>query len=64
MIGRVTYVQVNGVELEYVDEGRGVPVVFSHGGGSDVRYWEPQREVFAARYRFVGYSHRSHGIPP
>jgi pimeloyl-ACP methyl ester carboxylesterase len=64
MIGRVTYVQVNGVELEYVDEGRGVPVVFSHGGGSDVRYWEPQREVFAARYRFVGYSHRSHGTPP
>lgn len=54
-------VRVNGVELEYVDEGTGVPVVFSHGGGSDLRYWEPQREVFAARYRFVAYSHRFHG---
>jgi pimeloyl-ACP methyl ester carboxylesterase len=55
---------VNGVDLEYVDEGTGVPVVFSHGGGSDLRYWEPQREVFAARYRFVAYSHRFHGAAP
>jgi pimeloyl-ACP methyl ester carboxylesterase len=52
---------VNGVDLEYVDEGTGVPVVFSHGGSSDVRYWEPQREAFAARYRFVAYSQRFHG---
>ena len=55
------HVQVNGVELEYMDEGTGVPVVFSHGGSSDLRYWEPQRQVFAARYRFVAYSHRFHG---
>lgn len=59
-----THVQVNGVDLEYVDDGAGVPVVFSHGGGSDVRYWEPQREDFAARYRFVAYSHRFHGRGP
>ena len=52
---------MNGVELEYLDEGTGVPVVFSHGGGLDLRYWEPQREVFAARYRFVAYSHCFHG---
>jgi pimeloyl-ACP methyl ester carboxylesterase len=55
------HVHVNGVDLEYVDEGIGVPVVFSHGGGSDLRYWEPQRKDFAARYRFVAYSHRFHG---
>ena len=41
----MTPVRVNGVDLEYVDEGTGVPVVFSHGGSSDLRYWEP-REVF------------------
>lgn len=57
----MAHVQVNGVDLEYVDEGAGVPVVFSHGGGSDLRYWEPQREFFATRYRFVAYSHRFHG---
>lgn len=57
----MTHVYANGVDLECVDEGTGVPVVFSHGGGSDLRYWEPQREAFAARYRFVAYSHRFHG---
>jgi len=57
----VTHVQVNGVNLEYVDEGTGVPAVFSHGSYSDLRYWEPQREAFAGRYRFVAYSRRFHG---
>lgn len=60
----MTHVRVNGVDLEYVDEGAGVPVVFSHGGSSDLRYWEPQREVFAAHHRFVAYSHRFHGTGP
>ena len=55
------HVRLNGVELEYVEEGAGVPVVFSHGGSSDLRYWEPQRQAFAAGHRFVAYSHRFHG---
>jgi pimeloyl-ACP methyl ester carboxylesterase len=50
-----------GVNLEYVDEGTGTPVVFSHGGHSDMRYWQPQRKAFGARYRFVTYSRRFHG---
>jgi pimeloyl-ACP methyl ester carboxylesterase len=41
-------VRVNGLELEYVEAGTGVPAVFCHGSGSDVRYWEPQREAVAA----------------
>jgi len=57
----VPHIHVNGVDLEYMDEGTGVPVVFSHGGSSDLRYWEPQRKVFAAQHRFVAYSHRFHG---
>jgi pimeloyl-ACP methyl ester carboxylesterase len=57
----VTHIQINGVSLEYVDEGTGTPVVFSHGGHSDLRYWQPQREAFAARYRLVTYSRRFHG---
>ena len=52
---------MNGVDLEYVEEGTGIPVVFSHGGSSDLRYWEPQQKVFGARYRFVAYSRRFHG---
>ena len=57
----MTHVRVNGVDLEYEEAGAGVPVVFSHGGSSDLRYWEPQREVFAERYRFVAFSRRFHG---
>jgi non-heme chloroperoxidase len=57
----VIRIHVNGVDLEFVERGRGVPVVFSHGSGSDARYWEPQRETFADRYRFVAYSRRFHG---
>lgn len=52
------------IDLELVDEGTGIPVVFSHGGSSDLRYWEPQREAFAARHRFVAYSRRFHGVNP
>jgi pimeloyl-ACP methyl ester carboxylesterase len=60
----MNHIQVNGASLEYMDEGTGTPVVFSHGGHSDLRYWQPQREAFAARYRFVTYSRRYHGSSP
>lgn len=53
--------RVNGVDLDCLMEGDGTPVVFSHGGSSDLRYWEPQRAAFAAHYRFVTYSRRFHG---
>ena len=47
---------LNGVAVEYEEHGTGVPVVFSHGGASDLRYWAPQRDAFAGRYRFVAYT--------
>jgi len=50
---------LNGVAVEYEERGTGVPVVFSHGGASDLRYWAPQRDAFAGRYRFVAYSRRT-----
>jgi pimeloyl-ACP methyl ester carboxylesterase len=53
--------RLNGTDLDVVDDGAGVAVVFSHGGASDLRYWERQREPFAARYRFVAYSQRGRG---
>lgn len=60
----MSLVHVNGVDLDYQDRGAGVPVVFSHGGSSDIRYWDPQREAFSQRYRFVAYSRRFHGGAP
>lgn len=52
----------NGVD--YVDRGRGAPVVFSHGGASDLSYWEPQRAAFARRHRFIAYSQPPQSADP
>jgi pimeloyl-ACP methyl ester carboxylesterase len=54
----------NGVDLAYVEEGRGEPVVFVHGAIADLRFWEPQRETFADTHRFIAYTYRYHGNDP
>lgn len=56
--------RANGVELAYVEQGRGTPVVFVHGAVLDLHYWEPQRDAFSKQYRFVAYSYRYHGAGP
>src|SRR4029078_9752433 len=40
---KVKQARVDGVTLNYLDEGQGVPVVFVHGAFSDRRNWETQR---------------------
>jgi non-heme chloroperoxidase len=51
-------VHVNGVELHYLEQGTGVPVVFVHGGLVDYRRWVEQVGPFAQRYRVITYSRR------
>jgi pimeloyl-ACP methyl ester carboxylesterase len=53
--------QANGIDLSYIEQGTGIPVVFVHGAWMDLRYWEPQRQAIAAGYRFVAYNLRYHG---
>jgi pimeloyl-ACP methyl ester carboxylesterase len=60
----VRHLRANGVDLEYVEQGKGTPVVFVHGAVSDLRYWEPQRDAFARQHRFVAYTYRYHGTAP
>jgi pimeloyl-ACP methyl ester carboxylesterase len=55
---------INGVQLSYVDEGRGAPVVCVHGAFADLRNWEPQRGPIAQRYRFIAYNQRYFGPDP
>ena len=47
-----------GVTLHYVAKGNGPPVVFIHGGGRDLRYWDKQLAAFAQRHHVVAYSRR------
>jgi pimeloyl-ACP methyl ester carboxylesterase len=53
--------QVNGVNLTYVEHGRGTPVIFVHGAISDWRSWELQRPAFAEKHRYIAYTQRYFG---
>ena len=57
-------VAVNGVELAYVDQGRGVPVVFGHGALGDYRTWNGQLKPFGRHHRVIAYSRRYHHPDP
>jgi pimeloyl-ACP methyl ester carboxylesterase len=56
--------RVNDVDLSYLEQGTGAPVVFVHGAFADLRFWEPQRQAVATRHRFIAYPYRYHGTSP
>jgi pimeloyl-ACP methyl ester carboxylesterase len=51
-------VRVNGVELAYIEAGKGEPLIFLHGGQADYRSWAPYFAKFEDRYRVIAYSRR------
>ena len=53
--------QIGDTRLPYVSEGQGSPVVFVHGAISDLRAWEPYRQMISEDRRFVAYSQRYFG---
>lgn len=57
---RPVEVRVGGVQLHYVEQGQGEPLVLLHGGQGDYRSWEPQLAAFARSYRVIAYSRRFH----
>jgi pimeloyl-ACP methyl ester carboxylesterase len=60
----VKHATVNGVDLVYLDQGQGAPVVFVHSSFGDHRAWEGQREAVAQRYRYVALAQRYFGTAP
>src|SRR5262245_54269126 len=48
----------DGVELHYIERGKGVPVVFVHGTLGDYSVWESQLASFASTYHAFTYSRR------
>lgn len=52
------WVSVNGARLTYVERGTGDPVVFVHGGISDLTVWEPLLGPVGRGYRAIAYSRR------
>ena len=57
-------VRVNDVDLRYVEQGQGVPVIFVHGSMSDQRMWDVYRPQVAAQYRYIAVSQRYFGGQP
>ncbi|HZU72405.1 MAG TPA: alpha/beta hydrolase [Acidimicrobiales bacterium] len=55
------FVEVNGIDIHYVAEGEGPPLVFLHGFGSCAEAWYQQFAVFGARFRCIAYDSVNHG---
>lgn len=53
-------VVVGNVELHYIEQGAGEPVILLHGGQGDYRAWSSLMGVLAQRYRVISYSRRYH----
>ncbi len=53
-----TKVSANGVELHYIEQGQGEPLVLLHGGQGDYRSWEILMKVLSPPYRVISYSRR------
>ncbi|MFT3799710.1 MAG: alpha/beta hydrolase [Burkholderiaceae bacterium] len=54
--------QSRGARLHYEEAGAGVPIVFVHEFGADLREWESQVGWFAREYRCLRFNAR--GYPP
>lgn len=50
--------RVDGATLAYREVGAGDPVVFVHGGISDLTIWDAQLPVIGSRHRAIAYSRR------
>ena len=56
--------RLDGVELPYVEHGKGEPVVLVHGSNADHRIWDRHREIISSHYRVIAMSQRYFGIDP
>lgn len=52
---------VNGIDINYLVQGEGYPLVLAHGYTASLEMWENQMEAFSRKYRVVVYDSRGHG---
>ena len=56
--GQFKKVKIADAEINYIDTGAGMPIVFVHGGMEDYRTWVPQIDSFSKKFRIIDYSRR------
>jgi len=57
----MTLFNVNGVNINYAEEGDGETIVFLHGYTGSNRDWDNQLAVIREDYRTIAFDHRGHG---
>jgi pimeloyl-ACP methyl ester carboxylesterase len=56
--GETRRIHVNGVDLSYIEQGSGEPVILLHGALGDLSSWQSQMDALSPKYRAVSYSRR------
>ena len=51
-------IELNGLEIHYIEQGTGEALILLHGGLFDYRSWSLQMDDFAKKYRVISYSRR------
>ncbi|HKF74597.1 MAG TPA: alpha/beta hydrolase [Candidatus Dormibacteraeota bacterium] len=57
----MSWIEVGGTDVHYVEAGSGQPLVFLHGFGSCAEAWYQQFAVFSSRFRVIAYDSVNHG---
>ena len=52
------------IQLNYIEQGQGQPLILLHGNGEDTTYFEHQIPFFSADYRVIAIDTRGHGKSP
>lgn len=53
--------KINGIDLAYIDEGQGIPLLLVHGYPLSNAMWEPQVEALSKEFRVIAPDLRGHG---
>lgn len=52
------------IKLNYIQKGKGFPLMLLHGNGEDLSYFEHQIEHFSKKYKVIAIDTRGHGKSP
>ena len=52
------------IQLHYIEQGQGAPLMLLHGNGENISYFEYQIPFFSKNYRVIAIDTRGHGQSP
>ena len=55
---------MSDIQLHYIEQGQGKPLILLHGNGENCNYFEHQIPCFAREYRVIAMDTRGHGQSP